>query len=150
MIAFLLVALCAIPMMSTHVHMYKEQKKMAHLIELDHVVNLLHAQIVEDLYVRGASGGSFKELLNQKIEVKSPELAKLFDLSYELTIDRPRCEKDRQESTKFLLDLMIKAVQKERPNKEYVYNTKVFVIREFTDGQNELSNDTSTSEPDDD
>ena len=55
LIAFALVALCAIPLIYPHVAIFKEEKKFISVIELDHAVNLLFANRLEKLYLHEIS-----------------------------------------------------------------------------------------------
>lgn len=51
LIAFALVALCVIPLIYPHVGMLKAERRFVRTVELDHVVNLLYADILEKLYL---------------------------------------------------------------------------------------------------
>lgn len=50
LIAFALVVLALLPLIYPHVFILKSEKKFVQQVELDHAVNLLYAQIVQDLY----------------------------------------------------------------------------------------------------
>ena len=50
LIAFTLVALCAIPLISPQVFFLKENKKSIYTIQLDHTVSLLYAEIIERMH----------------------------------------------------------------------------------------------------
>ena len=51
LIAFALIVLCVLPLIYPHVAMFKSQKAFIRKVELDHVVNLLYAKILEKLYM---------------------------------------------------------------------------------------------------
>lgn len=51
LIAFAIVIFCAIPLIAPHVDMYKAQREWLDKEELDHVVNLLYADLLEKLYL---------------------------------------------------------------------------------------------------
>lgn len=51
LIAFALVALCAIPLIYPHTAMLKAQNQFVRELELDHAVNLLYGNVVEKLYL---------------------------------------------------------------------------------------------------
>ena len=51
LIAFALVALCVLPLIYPHVAMFKAQNTFIRKVDLDHVVNLLYAKILEKLYM---------------------------------------------------------------------------------------------------
>lgn len=50
LIAFALTALCVLPLIYPHVHIFKTQKEKIASIELDHAVQLLFARCLEQLY----------------------------------------------------------------------------------------------------
>ena len=50
LISFALVALCVLPLISSHVSIYKLQRQFVDKIELDHVVNLIFGEIYGGLY----------------------------------------------------------------------------------------------------
>jgi hypothetical protein len=50
MICFALVVLCFLPLIYPHVFMLKAQKQFQKRVELDHVTNLIYADIIEQLY----------------------------------------------------------------------------------------------------
>jgi hypothetical protein len=50
LIAFALVALCVLPLIFPHVFILRSEKKFNATVELDHVTNLLYANILEKLY----------------------------------------------------------------------------------------------------
>lgn len=57
LIAFALIVMCVLPLISTHVSMLKMQNQFIRKIELDHVVNLLYAKVLEKLYLNSYSFG---------------------------------------------------------------------------------------------
>lgn len=50
LIAFVIIAICMLPLISPHTFILKEQNKFIEQVELDHLVNLIYADIVERLY----------------------------------------------------------------------------------------------------
>lgn len=50
LISFALIALCVLPLISSHVSIYKLQRQFVDKIELDHVVNLIFGEIYGGLY----------------------------------------------------------------------------------------------------
>lgn len=55
MIAFALVALCVLPLLSTNLGILKEQKGFERKVILDHAVNLFYGDILERLYLNKIS-----------------------------------------------------------------------------------------------
>lgn len=50
LIAFALVAICALPLIYPHVFILRSEKKFIATVELDHLVNLLFAELLQKLY----------------------------------------------------------------------------------------------------
>lgn len=61
MIAFALVALCALPLVYPHVAIFKAEKQFLNDIELDHFVSLLYADTLEKLYLNEISWSTIHE-----------------------------------------------------------------------------------------
>ncbi|MBA3722473.1 MAG: hypothetical protein H0W88_08740 [Parachlamydiaceae bacterium] len=149
MIALFLIATCAVPVLSTFVHIHKAQKSLGQIIELDHIVNLAHAQVTEKLYMDGAQGSSLKEQLDMRLPIVGlkTSLDHLYDYYYKLHLDLPS-EKKRAKSKAFLLNLDIIAVEKKSKNNEeiqHVYSYKACVEREFKDGAGNEFGDTGNN-----
>ncbi len=51
MIAFALVVLCVFPLLAPHVAMLKAERQFIRKVDLDHVVNILYADVLEKLYL---------------------------------------------------------------------------------------------------
>lgn len=74
LIAFALVALCALPLIYPHVFILRSEKKFISAVELDHVVNLLFAQLLQKLYQKEIAWGDIengKEILIESSLLKS-------------------------------------------------------------------------------
>ena len=80
-IAFILIVLCIIPLISPHTFILIEQKKFIHEIELDHVVNLTYADIVERLYRNDISWNAI--LNEEEFEIDDALLQRI---NYEKTL----------------------------------------------------------------
>jgi hypothetical protein len=61
LIAFVLIVLCILPLVYPHVAMYQSQMRFIREIELDHVVNLLYAKVLEKLYMNSISWNSLEQ-----------------------------------------------------------------------------------------
>ena len=144
MIAFFLVAVCAVPVVSGFVKLYTEQKLLNGIIALDHTARLAHAKIVEDLYFRGSKGETLQELLRRDLSVSDLDPTLLasspYDLVYELKFNRPRTVKKQETAKNVLLNLTIKASKKDDSKKtiirEYLYST--YVSRDVKEGTNQV------------
>src|SRR5215203_2963300 len=73
LIALFLVATCAIPIMSSFVRIYLEQRKMQDDIQRDHLLHLAHAKLIEYLYKEGAKGSSLQDLLDKDINIPASD-----------------------------------------------------------------------------
>lgn len=62
-LAFALVALCILPMVTPHIGLLRSQQKMLAFIQLDHSVNLLYGELLERLYTHEIT---WEQLLNEK------------------------------------------------------------------------------------
>lgn len=51
LIAFVLIALCVLPLIYPHIAIYKQQLEFSRKLELDHLVNLLYGRVLEKLYM---------------------------------------------------------------------------------------------------
>jgi hypothetical protein len=51
LIAFVLIVLCALPLMYPHVYFLKSQKEFIRTIELDHLVSLMYGDVLQRLYL---------------------------------------------------------------------------------------------------
>lgn len=155
MIAAFLISLCAIPIISSFVNVYKEQKLLNNEIEQDHLARVAHAKIVEFLYTFGASGNPLEELIGKDLPVNTLDNEifndrLLQEWSYNLSIIGPNKEEKQEEAKNFLLGLAIKATPKKSNKKERLYCYHTFVEKGVP-GQNQNPNgDGEEDEEDDD
>jgi Tfp pilus assembly protein PilV len=68
MIAFALIALCALPLLYSHAYILKEQQEFLHKVKLDHVVSLLYAQFHEKLHNNEFSWDSLNDKIDHPID----------------------------------------------------------------------------------
>lgn len=88
MIAFALVVLCALPLISPHVGMLKAQRKFVRKVDLDHAVNLLYASVLEQLYVNSLG---WNEIFQASFPISKEELQPLgYEGSYNFNEVPPR------------------------------------------------------------
>lgn len=75
LIAFVIIALCMIPLISPHVFVLTEQKKFVKQVELDHLANLVYGDIVERMYQNEIQ---FSNVINgYEFEVDDPLLERI-------------------------------------------------------------------------
>lgn len=138
LIAFALIVMCIIPLLYPHTFILKEQKQFIHRIELDHVVNLLLADITERLYLNEIP---WNDIANKTVfQIEETELRRInysrslpFKGSYQFgeTIHKPKGE---AAYSLYLLTLDI-TFTPEPPSKhkkeEYVYHYDIFLVRDL-------------------
>lgn len=143
MIAFAIVAMCVLPLIAPHVFILKEQKSFVQKVELDHLVNLIYADIIERLYRNDIS---WAEVTSEKFYPIDESLLNRvgwtsrlpYQGEYQFKIDRYKPKKQPAPYTLFLLDLTIRfvppetakeATEKEKTASQIKYEYKVFVER---------------------
>lgn len=143
LIAFALVIFCAIPLIAPHVDMYKAQRAWLDKEELDHVVNLLYANILEDLYTNKIE---WSQLRSEYEAVVTPQMIReagyqkplYFDGKYKFTINKFK-PKNENEFNLYLFDLkftflptsMINATPEIKESKTIKYDYNIFVVRDL-------------------
>lgn len=109
LIAFALVALCALPLIYPHVFILRSEKKFISTVELDHVVNLLYADLLQKLYQNEISWQDIENGKEISIEDSSLEAIHqkeklLFNGTYKFTKIRQKPPAPA-ENTAYLLSL---------------------------------------------
>jgi hypothetical protein len=74
MIAFALIVLCVLPLLTPHIAMLKAERQFVRKIDLDHVVNLLYASVLEKLYLNEIG---WNELMQNDFPITKEDLEKL-------------------------------------------------------------------------
>lgn len=93
MIAFALVVLCALPLLAPHAAMLKAQHQFIRKVDLDHVVNLLYASVLEQLYLNTIG---WNDLMQNSFPIAKEDLQKLgypnvyYEGSYNFIEVKPR------------------------------------------------------------
>lgn len=124
MVAMILIVLCAGPALKIYTNMYKQQSEIVHDYEADHLVNLVHAKIVEGIYKNTVS---FDDLLNCNSHPfddhnLSGQLKKVgFTCHYTINKIYQRKVKGEQ-FIRYLFELSITLKNKANQNKNYFYN----------------------------
>ncbi len=110
MVAVFLILLCAAPALRIYTNMYKEQAQVARVNQRDHMVHLIHAKVIEQLYKRTIPldeilAGVEKPFEDEELQ---PELNRLkYEASYHLSILLPVREKKRATSKRLHSQLLI-------------------------------------------
>lgn len=132
LISFVIVVLCVLPLISPHVWILKSQRDFVRIIDLDHVVNLLYADILHRLYTNDIKLNELENRtqfpIDQTILKNSGYEGTLpYKGHYEFFIKKSKSSKDGS-LTHFLVELTLVF---ERPgslnNLEYKYD--IFVKR---------------------
>lgn len=93
MIAFALVVLCALPLLAPHAAMLKAQRQFIRKVDLDHVVNLLYASVLEQLYLNTIG---WNDLMQNTFPIAKEDVQKLgfpnvnYEGSYNFIEVKPR------------------------------------------------------------
>jgi len=138
MIAIVLIALSVIPLIYPHVFILTEQKKFVHRIELDHVVNLIFADIVEQMYRNELSWNQVFEGTKEAItaeHLRRVQYEKSFPFKGEYWFEETD-HKPLEDSLRklYLLNLnliFVPETTKEKDPKPLTYQYKLFVIRDL-------------------
>lgn len=129
MIAMFLVVVCAVPALEIYTNMYKQQVEAARNYEADHVVHLLHAKIIENMYKNFIT---FDDILNGgNHQFEDHEIGKqLRALGYNcnFTLRKTNHKKIKGEQwVRYLVELNIHLKDKAKPEIEKTYAYVHFV-----------------------
>lgn len=143
-IAFFLVIMCIIPLIAPHTFILTEQKKFGNQIELDHVVNLIFADIVERLYNNEISWSEMAE--KRRLEVDEALMKRVqFEkrLTYKGTYyfeevkHKPIDESAMRKLYLFNVNLKFEPIGEVKKDKNdevigtFNYNYKLFIVRDI-------------------
>lgn len=145
LIAFALVALCALPLIFPHVFILRSEKKFTASVELDHATHLLYAYLLERLYqndIPWADIETGKELPidHTLFEAAGYKKSLPFNGSYKFTILKQR-PPHPTDSAAYLFDLEFTFVPKyeffleknaETDHDKIFYNYQVAIERKLT------------------
>jgi hypothetical protein len=135
MIAIVLVALCAIPLLYPHFYMLKEERNVSDTIELQRLVNQFHVEILEQLHKNEIDWKHIENEISGPLE--SEQLNKIgHEGSYSLSI-----LEDNPDQGKYLLQLTLSFKRKSVKGEPKTFNYSVFVKRKKT---SPLSSETDT------
>lgn len=160
LIAFVLVVLCVLPLISPHVFILKEQKAAIHKIELDHVVNLIYADIIERLYKNEISWADLTsersfpvdEALINRINWTKPIA---YQGEYQFRIDKYKPKKQPAPYTLYLFDLSLSffpmeiarsGTDQQKQENQIKYEYKIFIERNLG-GEEGAEQEQETPEP---
>lgn len=139
MIAMFLVALCALPLIHPHLHMYQEQRKTLQELQMDHIAGLLYADVALDLYENKIP---WEQIQNR--ETKLPLSSYVINnLPYEGHVsfaeerhkppDKPAAE------TNYLIKVIVSLATKDK-KLQRDYTNVVFIKRKIKEGEDKNSN----------
>ena len=147
--AFVLIVLCILPLIYPHVAIYKTQNQFIKKIELDHVVNLLYAQVLEKLYLNSIRWNDFE---NRVFTVDQAMLNEIefhhsfpFIGSFNFFEDKPRFKPKKKGAPSLPIHLYIltfnflpmefeNASDKIKEDKTLKYKYEVFLARDLRGG----------------
>lgn len=119
MISIFLVIVCAVPMLHTFVQMHIDQKEIHRINERDHLVQEVHAKLLDDLYQHRISWSEIENKQEREIADSSIlERAKKRDykVTYQFSVDQPKKVVD--ETNDVLIKLEIKMLDLKNPKKK--------------------------------
>jgi hypothetical protein len=134
MIAIFLIIVCAVPALKTTINIYKEQAEVVRVNQRDHLVHLIHANLIEKFYKRMIPLDQMK-MENEEVFRDQEIVEQLNRLNYAATYKikmlRPQKEEIEQEK-KYLVELMICITDKTQGKKKDSnthYTYKVYIDR---------------------
>lgn len=130
LIAFALIVMCILPLLSPHAFILKTQRTLINEVELDHQVNLLYAGIVEKLYWNEISWDAIVNQTEFPLETTLP---------YRGTwrFGEPKRKKPNDEAPYtlyvFPLDMTFVSTHTKK-TKTLEYHYELFIIRDLAEG----------------
>lgn len=135
LIAFLLVVLCAIPLIAPHVTIFRDQNAFLDRIELDYAINEEYAKIIEQLYRQNIPWENIATSAKVKIEkytLKASDGHPLpFEGHYTLSVPKKKPSEDKP-FTVNLLKLSYKIKPQKSDGKEISYEYDIFLPRQLS------------------
>lgn len=138
LIAFMLVVMCAIPLVEPHTAILTEQKRWIRTVQLDHFVNLFYAKITEQLYLNQIDWDTIvsgREVLITQDQMKEligtplPFQGKYF---FKVKRFKPGGESLYRH---YLLSLNFEFLKKGEKKNPLTFTYILFVVRDLSDGQ---------------
>jgi hypothetical protein len=123
MVAIFLIMVCAVPSFKILTQVYQEQAAVVRINQRDHLVHLIHAKVVEQLYKRAIPLSEIMEGVHAKFAdpILQPELERLkYEASYDLSFIEPRSEKGKEKATEYLGKMVIEMRDLLKPNRTLV------------------------------
>lgn len=153
-IALMLVALCVVPLLAPQAYILYRQQRFLKEVDLDHLVNLLYADIVVRLYRNDIPWNNIIE--GTEFQIDPDTLRRInFDQYlpykgvYRFAIKRQKPQKKESPFTIYLLnlDFYFTPTDVKSPSKVLKYHYEVFLIRYLETGETEiLESDTEIPE----
>lgn len=125
LIAFALIALCAIPLIYPHVSMVKVQKESINKMKVNHAAKLILVNVLEKMH-KGTI--SLNDIQEEKIfEVTADELKEItgYNATYQF-ITAVHKERDATGFTVHKADLLLNFISKTNPTKKLIFEQKIF------------------------
>lgn len=131
-----LVALCALPLIQPHLHMYLEQRRAINTLQIDHLASFLYADIVGKLY---SNDFEWEDIVNSTtehpIDTKDQDLKNMsYEASYSFKKLHAKPPSMSAAETNYLIEILIKIKSTNGKDfKKYKYD--VFIKRKIKEGQ---------------
>lgn len=130
-----LVALCSLPLIQPHVHMYEQERKAIRELEADHVASLIYADIVETLYENNID---WDQIMNKSVKhpIESPELSRIsYEGYYTFSKELHKPADEPPAETNYLMKVSLALNPIGENNKTRNYDYLVFIKRMIKQGQ---------------
>jgi hypothetical protein len=134
LIAFALIVLCILPLISPHVFILKAERRFVNTVKLDHAVNLLYANRLEKLYQQkipwqDIEGG--KELSIDAPMLRDSGYQEFLPFTGTYRFEEQKSKhSDPPENSVYLYDLIFTFVDEAKAN-TYKYKYKVVIERKY-------------------
>lgn len=140
LIALFIVVVCAAPLLSSQVFMYKAEKRFLQKLEAERIVKIVFADVVMDLYEK--NGISWRDIQNSTLFLydpnKHPQNGLPKHLPYKISYSMKaglRKPKGDQRPINFMVLLAITLVPINDPEAKMNYEYKLFISRNIPEGQ---------------
>lgn len=134
LIAMVLVALCAFPLLSPHFMMLRQEKKHLENLEADRIANVVFVDIVEKMYQETITW----EMVND-LELHPLADSEFKNYSINYRFDEPKLKPDKKKPKYGLYPLLIEITPKNGKTLKFFY--EIFVEKENVEEEGESDDD---------
>lgn len=152
MVAIFLIMVCAVPAFKILTQVYQEQAAVVRINQRDHLVHLIHAKVVEQLYKRAIPLSEIMEGMHAKFTDTDlqPELERLkYEASYDLSFIEPKTDNGREKANEFLgkMSIEMKDLAKPEAPSRNIYDYLFYLSRIERGKKGEAQDQTPPNNP---